>query len=645
MDDRSSRRRSRQRPPRVDPHARLIADGYDAPRGRQLSPYHNRNLSPARGPTVAPFEDSPSVPSNAPLLAPRPQPLAVAIHEPPMLVKQGSSGGSSSSGSSIQVHQVPRRRNRRSIPPPQPIPVPGAPDYSQPAPPPQLLPQMHDAPMTSYGQSVASGPSPQVAPSHYHHTLPHSSQMSQMYNQPYSPAPPPPPSVFGFGSPEPGAKIEPQGPRDFAKPNHFRYRPKVLTVPTPLAPQNGWTPSSSAAGSVMVMSPPYQAQQLAAPTTLQASYSPVAAPHPPHPSAGPYQSHWRPFTPEPPPPSQLHQQQQMYSQPLPPPQQQQQQQQQQQGWQRGHQYSRSEPPMIEFPPSLGNPSPTTHDGYYTEARRASAEMQLNSNSGRGRELLQPPTHVPPPIQAKPPPPSQRGHAKSMGESGPGKMNASTVARMLQAQRANPANASSTSLNNLPASASSTSLAQQPQPLVPEVRTNTHRPNSPAKLAPPAPADQTQRPPAPPHAQVQPSSRPRVLRRDTPPPPPPQAASAPILIRSNSPAAGPGLSPCQMHPRGCASSEALLEGNNTNSSNSSCTNVGAITATPTGRKISFDVPHGPEQDPPAAAAAPKKRRRARPTNPDDNLLVDPFGFPVVEDTPYDVVERLAGEVSI
>lgn len=298
--------------------------------------------------------------------------------------------------------------------------------------------------------------------------------------------------------------------------------------------------------------------------------------------------------------------------------------------------------MIEFPPPLPDkPSPTTQDGYYSDTRRANAEMQVNS--GRGRDLLQPPSPVPPPIQAKPPPPSQRGHAKSMSDSGPGKMNASTVARILQAQRGNPANASSTSLNNLPASASSTSLAQQD---VPEVRTNTHRPDSPVKPAPPAPVDQARRPPAPPHAQDQPLSQPRVLRRGTPPLQPPHTASAPILLRSNSPA-GPGLSPSQLHSRGFTSSDGLLEGNN-KSNNSSSTNVSAIASTPTGptgRKISFDVPHGPEQDPPAAAAAPKKRRRGRPTNPDDNMLVDPFGFPVAEDTRYDVIERVAAEVGI
>ena len=228
---------------------------------------------------------------------------------------------------------------------------------------------------------------------------------------------------------------------------------------------DGWTLSSSAAGSVMRMSPPYQAQQLAATTTLQASYSPVAAPAP--------------------------------SLPLLPPQQQ---QQQQHGWQRGQQYSRSELPMIEFSsPSLGNPLPSTEDGYYTDARRASAEIQLNSDSGRGRELLQLPTHVPLPIQATPPTLSQRGHAKS---------------------------------------ASSTSFAQQAQPLN-----------------------------------------------------------------------NPGL------------------------------NVNAITATPTGRKVSFDVYHGTEQDQPSIAATPKRRLRRRPTNPDVNLLVDPFGFPVVEDTRYDVIKRV------
>jgi len=561
------------------------------------------------------------VPSNAPLLAPRPQPLAVAIHEPPGLVKQSSSGGSSSGGSSIQAHQVQgkARRKRRSIPPPQPIPVPGAPDYSQLAPLPPAH-QTHDGPMTSCGSSAASSrPSQQFAPSPYHN-LPHPSQMN---NQPYSSAPPP--NVYGFGNPAPGVQIGPQGPRDFANPSHFRYRPKVLTVPTPLAPHmqgNGWTAPSSTAGSVMMMSPPYQAQQLAA------SYSLAAAP--PHPSASPYQSHWKPYTPEPPPPSQLHQQQQVQPLPLPSSQQH---DQQQQGWQRGHQYSRSEPPMIEFPqPSPEGPSPSMQNGYYVDARKASAEMQVNSSPRRGGELLFP-SPVPPPVHAKPPPPSQRGHAKSMSESVPAKMSASTVARMLQAQRGNPANASSTSL------AQQAQAQSQSQPLAPEVRTNTHRPDSPVNLAPPS--NQARRPPAPPHTEAQPSSRPRVLRRETPPPPPPQAASVPILIRSDSPA-GLGPSPSQVHSRGFASSDALLEGgNNGNSSSSSNVSV----PTPTGRKISFNVPHGPEQDPPAAAAAPKKRRRGRPTNPDDNMLVDPFGFPVVEDTRYDVVEKVAAAVSI
>ena len=596
-----------------------------------MSSHHNRNPSPAYAP------ESPTVPSNAPLLAPRPQPLEVAIYEPQKLVKQNSSSGSSSSGSSFQIHQVPRR-NRRSIPPPQPIPVPGAPDYSQGAPPPQPQPhqQMHDAPMTmtSYGSAMASLPSQQVAPSPYHHTAPY----PQMYNHSYPSAPPLPPNGPVFGSPAPGPQMAPQGPRDFANPSHFRNRPKVLTVPAPLGPQmqgNGYTPSSSTAGSVMMMSPPYQTQQLAA-TTLPGSYSPV----PPQPSASPYQGHWKPYTPEPLPPSQLYPQQQM--QPVLPPQQQQ--QQQQQGRQRGHQPTRSEPPRIEFPPPLPDKhSPTTQDGYYSDARRANAEMQVNSVSGRGRDLLQPPSSVPPPIQAKPPPPSQRGHAKSMSESGPGKMNASTLARMLQAQRGDLANASSTSLNNLPAPASSTSLVQQH---VPEERTNTHRPDSPVKPAPPAPIDQTRGLPAPPPAQAQPSAQRRVLRRETPPPPPPHTASAPILIRSNSPA-GPGLSPAQQGSRGFASSDALLEGNN-KSNNSSSTNVSALPSTPTGptgRKISFDVPHGPEQDPPAAAAAPKKRRRGRPTNPEDNMFVDPFGFPVAEDTRYDVVEKVAAEVGI
>jgi hypothetical protein len=580
VDDRSSRRRrSRHRPPppmHADPHGRLIADEYDAPRGRQPSPYHNRSPRQARAPTVASFEESPTVSSNAPLLAPHPQLLAVAIREPPRLVKQSSSGGSSSSGNSIEAHrhQVQEKegqgRKRRPIPPPQPIPVPGAPQYSQPGPPPmQRLPhqqQMHDGPMTSHGPSWQFASSTYTPP-------PHSS---------------------------------PQGPRDFANPNHFRYRPKILSVPTPLAPHMQGTgpaaPSSSAA-SMMMMSPPYQTQEHLA----TYSHHGAAPSAPLHPSASPYQSHWRPFTPEPPPPLQLYQQQQV------------------QVRQRAHQYSRSEPPMIEFPsPSSDDPLPSTQDGSYTDARR------FNSNPGRGMQLL--------PAQATLSPPSPRGHSKSTSAIGPAGMNASTIARILQAQRGNSANASSTSLNNLHvnANASSTSLVQhaqaqslsQAQPLVQEVRTNTHWPDSrsPDRHAPH------------PYTQAQPSSRPRVLRKGTPPPPP-QVAPAPILVRSNSP------SPGQVRSQGYASSGALLEGSS-DGHNSSSSNVSTNTPMPAARKIAFDVPHGPEQDPPAAAAAPKKRRhRGRPTNPEDNMLVDPFGFTITENTPYDVIDKVTAGVSI
>ena len=300
--------------------------------------------------------------------------------------------------------------------------------------------------------------------------------------------------------------------------------------------------------------------------------------------------------------------------------------------------------MIEFPsPSL----PTTQDGNYMGGWRPNVGMQVNNSS----DLLSQP------VQAKLSPPMQRGHTKSMSDFGPAKMNASTIARLLQAQRANasstslnkfPTNASSTSLNTLPANASSTSLGQpaqaqaQSQPLVPEVRPNKHRPDSPVKPAPPA--DQTQGPPAPPYTQAQPSSKPRELRRETPPPPS-QAASTPILIRSDSPA-GPGRYLYQGHSRAFSSSDALLEGSN-NGDNSSSSNVSmnTRTLTPPVRKISFDVPHGPEQDPPAAAAAPKKRRRGRPTNPEDNMFVDPFGYTITEATPYDVIEKMTAGVSI
>ena len=625
VDDRSSRRRLGQRAPmQADPHTRLTAE----------SPYHNRNPSPARAPTVASYEESPTVSNNAPLLAPRPQPLAVAIREPPMLVKQSSSGGSSSGGSSIQAHQAQGRgRKRPSIPPPQPIPVPGAPDYSP-------LPQAqrtHNGAMTSNGSSAASylGPSQQFAPSP-HHTFSHP---SQMYSQLYSPAPlPPSANVHGSGNPSPE--------REFGNPSHFRYRPKVLSVPMPLAPQvegNGQTAPSNTG----VMSPPYQAQRPAA--ALPEFYSPAAggaAAVPPslRPSANPYQNHWQPFTPELPPPSQLQQQQQhLYTQarqlPSSP----------QQGWQSGHQYSRSESRLIAFPspPEEPYPLPGTHGGYDMDAQRSNMERQVNPQSA-----------VPGPVQATLSPPIQRGHTKSLSDFGPAKMNASTIARMLQAQKGNPANASSTSLNkfpsnasstnlnNLPANASSTSLSQQAQaqsqPFVPEVRTNTRRSESPVRFG--LPADQAQGPPAPPYTQAQPSSQSRVLRET----PPPQAASAPILIRSDSPAR-PGRFPDQAHSRGYASSEALLESNN-NSDNSSHSNYSPNTGSRTpggGRKISFDVPHGPEQDPPAVAAAPKKKRRGRgrPTNPEDNMFVDPFGFTVTENTPYDVIDKLTAGVSI
>ena len=501
MDDRS-RSRTRQHPPpptHADPHARLIANEYDPPRDRQMSSHHNRNPSPA---TIA---ETPTVPSNTPLLAPRPQPHAVAIYGPQKLFKRNSSGGSSSS---IQVHQVPRR-NRRFIPPPQPILVPGAPDYSHSVPP----PQMHDSPMamTSYGSTVASLPSQQLVPPPYHLTAPYS---SQIYKHSYSSASPPPPNVPVIGSPAAGSQMTPQGPRDFANPNH---RPKVLTVSTSLGPisqGNGWTPLSSTAGSVMMMSPPYQMQQLAA-TTLPASYSP-------DPSGSPYQSHWRPYTPERLSPQQI--------QPvIPPP---------QQRMKRGYQPIGSEPPWGEFLRLLPEePLPTTQDGYYPDARRANAEMQVNSNSGRDRELLQPPSPIPPPIQAKPPPPSQCEHAQSMSESGPGKMNASTIARMLQAQRGGrPSFVLDMDLSwsyiTAPTPASSMS---RPQQQVPKEKTSSHRPDSPVKPTPPAPFDQTRRLPAPLHTQAQPSAQRRVLRRDTPPlPPTEEGIAADVVIASSSP---------------------------------------------------------------------------------------------------------------
>ena len=59
-----------------------------------------------------------------------------------------------------------------------------------------------------------------------------------------------------------------------------------------------------------------------------------------------------------------------------------------------------------------------------------------------------------------------------------------------------------------------------------------------------------------------------------------------------------------------------------------------------------VPYRLERDSPAAAAAPKKRRhRGRPTNPEDNMLVDPFVFTLTEGKRYDVVEKVTARVSI
>jgi len=228
-----------------------------------------------------------------------------------------------------------------------------------------------------------------------------------------------------------------------------------------------------------------------------------------------------------------------------------------------------------------------------------------------------------------------------------------------------------------------------QPLVPDVRTNTHRPDSPVRLAPPA--NQARRPPAPPHTQAQPSSQPPVLRRETPSLPPPQAASMPVFIRSNSLAGlGPspgqvhsrgfastdallngsnnrngsssslldgsnnhnsssssnvstseptstrsnspadlGLSPGQMHSRGFASTDALLDGSN-NRNSSSSSNVNTSVPTATGPKVSFNVPHGPEQDPHSVAPVTQKCWYRRTTNLDD-IMPDPFGFTDVEDT--------------
>src|SRR5258706_8136484 len=118
-----------------------------------------------------------------------------------------------------------------------------------------------------------------------------------MDDQLYSSAPLSPSlNVNGLGNPAPEANIEPQSPRDFANPSHSRYRLKVLTVPTPLAPHIG-SPSSTPA-SVMMISPPYQTQ--AAAVALPEFYSPAAAgaaavSTPLFTSASPYQSHWQPF--------------------------------------------------------------------------------------------------------------------------------------------------------------------------------------------------------------------------------------------------------------------------------------------------------------------------------------------------------------
>ena len=101
----------------------------------------------------------------------------------------------------------------------------------------------------------------------------------------------------------------------------------------------------------------------------------------------------------------------------------------------------------------------------------------------GDEPAVPRCYYPPGILLPYPTPLQRGHAKSMSESASGKMKYHRV--VAPGARVNPANASPTSLNNLPMN--STSLAQQQ---VPEERTDTHLPDSPVKPASPAPIDQT-----------------------------------------------------------------------------------------------------------------------------------------------------------
>lgn len=119
------------------------------------------------------------------------------------------------------------------------------------------------------------------------------------------------------------------------------------------------------------------------------------------------------------------------------------------------------------------------------------------------------------------------------------MNASTIARTLQAQRGDRPRfvldmnlPSSWSYITAPTPASSTS---RPQQQVPEEKSNTHRPDSSVKPTPPTLTDQTQELPAPPHTQAQPSTQRRVLRRDTPPPPPTEEGiAADIVIASSSP---------------------------------------------------------------------------------------------------------------
>jgi len=60
----------------------------------------------------------------------------------------------------------------------------------------------------------------------------------------------------------------------------------------------------------------------------------------------------------------------------------------------------------------------------------------------------------------------------------------------------------------------------------------------------------------------------------------------------------------------------------------------------------DVPHR-HDSPPAAPAAPMKRRhrhRGQPTDPEDNMLVDPFVFTITEGTRYDTIEKVTAGVS-